>query len=571
MDAKNYRLQQLFSGTQQFVIPIYQRQYSWEQRDWQALWDDILDVYEEGGEDIHFLGSIVSKPYSAAAGGISSFVVIDGQQRLTTLTLLIAALRDTFAALDDGRVVTADKLHNLYLTNQYGDGNERYKVVPTRSDQEQYFRVIDRKALAATDPNRTDRIGPAYHFFTRQLRSTDSSGAVLDLTKLEKVILGQFEVVSITLGPDDNDYRVFESLNARGRPLSQTDLLRNYFLMRFDGDMQESVYAEYFLPMTTSLQALPPNRSDTMFQYALQRTGIYVRDKDVYFQWKRRCDKLSLPELREEIAGIAFDCENFLRIQIPALEPDERVRFQLDRLVRLGITTPTPYLLNAYRWYRGTGSTASDRDVNAAGLATILSYIESFLIRRLLCGIPTNPLNRIFLRLADQLDPSLDPVTATRVALSQPGLRWPDDVTFADNFATYPLYKDTRPNQRRLILDTLEMSYGHKEALDPSTTTIEHVMPKTLTNEWRDQLGLDADRIHARWLDTVGNLTLSGYNAEMSNKPFAEKRKWLATSKYDLNAMIAEQDHWDDNAIQERAKVLTERAIRIWVGPVQRS
>ncbi len=558
MDAKNYRLQQLFSGTQQFLIPIYQRQYSWERRDWQALWDDIIEVYDDGGEDVHFLGSIVSKPHVSSAGGISSFVVIDGQQRLTTLTLLIAALRDAFAERSEPRNTTADKLQNLYLTNQYGQGEERYKVVPTKADQDLYFSVIDRKTPQLSGQ---DNIVSAYQFFVKALNSGHLTGEPLSLSRLEQVILGRFEVVSITLGADDNDYRVFESLNARGRPLSQTDLLRNYFLMRFDGDRQSHVYNEYLLPMTQALESVPTAKSDTMFQYALQRQGIYVRDRDVYFQWKRRCDPLTLDALDATINEIQFDCENYLRIQDPSREPDERVRKRLERLQRLGIYTPTPFLLNVYRWYRSN-------HINTEGMVTILGYVESYLVRRLISGIPNNALNRIFIRLHDQIKPDSDFVAATHEALSQPGLRWPSDVDFTHGLTTYSLYKDTRPDQRRLILELLELSFGHKEPPILATATIEHIMPQTLTGAWREMLGPLADQIHARLVHTLGNLTLTGYNGELSNSPFSQKKELLAKSHFSLSVVPSQARKWDEEEIARRAGSLAHRALKIWPSPL---
>lgn len=330
--------------------------------------------------------------------------------------------------------------------------------------------------------------------------------------------------------------------------------------MRFERDRQEEVYADYFLPMTRALADTPKAESDAMFQQALQRQGVYVRDRDIYFQWKRRCDPLSISVLFATIDEIYYDCQNYLKILDPKREPSVVIRNGLQRLLRFGVLTPMPFLLNVYRWYGGTM-------IDQTGMATILQYIESFLVRRLFTGVSIGALNRIFIRLADQFNSNIDLVGGTREALSQPGLRWPSDSEFVRGLYLHNLYKDSRPEQRKMILETLETSFGHLETPSFQNATIEHILPQTLNAEWRRQLGDQAEQTHTRFVHTLGNLTLTGYNSHLSNSPFETKRQLLAQSNFALNKELATIEVWDATSIANRAQALANRALKIWVGP----
>jgi len=243
-----------------------------------------------------------------------------------------------------------------------------------------------------------------------------------------------------------------------------------------------------------------------------------VRDKDIYAGWKKRCDRLSQGELEVTLLNIKRDADNYLKIVNPDRESSQEVRYRLKSYTRLGIMTPTPFLLNAMRW-------REDGKIDDLGLCKIVDLIQSFLVRRIFSYVPTNTLNRIFIRLTEQLPDYEDLVHATHEALSQAGLRWPADSQFREHFMTYKLYQDTRPSQRSLVLRTLELHLGHKEAPSLEQLDIEHVMPQTLTEEWKADLGKDAEDLHTRWLHTIGHLTLTGYNSELSNDTFAVKRE----------------------------------------------
>lgn len=236
------------------------------------------------------------------------------------------------------------------------------------------------------------------------------------------------------------------------------------------------------------------------------------------------------------------------------------IAIHLARLNRWGGQTLYPFLLSIYRRY-------DHNELDAEGIARILQLLESFLVRRFLARVPTNQLNRLFIRLAQQLPPDLDPVAGTHSALSKSRLRWPTDVDLRAALTHFPFYTEGRYEQRRLIIETLEANYQHKEAVDLTSLTIEHIMPQTLSPEWRMALGDTAEEVHGRLTHVLGNLTLTGYNPELSNSPFEQKRQLLAQSNLEMNKEIAAEVEWTATQIEERGKQLAERVVNIWPGP----
>ena len=559
MKASETRLRVLLEGQKHFVVPLFQRPYSWQRNDWETLWNDIIETYRFQPAGGHFLGSIVSKSLTGTPEGVSPFIVIDGQQRLTTLSIAIAALRDKVGSRDRKE---RERLDDLCLINKYANNEYHYKILPTQADRAAYFAVIDGDNGHEGD-NEPTLISQAYDFFYDALENAtdEEDDEPLNLTRLERLLLDGVEVVSITLGDDDNEYRIFESLNWKGAPLSQADLLRNYFFMRIPADRQQELYENGWLPMQTMLD------SETLadfFRYQYMSTGNFVRVKDIYLKWRGDLERLNATELASKLSELADYAHFYDRLINPKAEPDNVIREQLERLNRWGGQTIYPFVL----WlYEGAGG----RGVDSTELATILRLIESYLVRRLFCGIPTAGSNRFFMELPTQIPGGKDIAGAVRHALSQPTgrRRWPDDADFKEGLLTYELYEGSRAEQRRLVLETLEQNYGHKEQADLRGLTVEHVMPQTLTNAWRNALGPDWSSIHAHLLHTLGNLTLTGYNPELSTRPFSEKRRLFRNSNLEMNKEIADDTEWGPEQIRSRAERLAARAIKIWLGPVK--
>lgn len=561
MKATGTRFCNLLQGQQHFVVPLFQRLYTWREENWRTLLDDVLEVYEEGGpEESHFVGSIVTKSLGATPTGVAPFLVIDGQQRLTTFTLLLAALRDV--AKESGDSELAEKIDKLYLTNQFARGEHRYKLLPTQANRAAYGAVIDGSdAEPVSSPSGAKDKDPtlpllAYRYFLKRLREERIGGNLIDPTRLEQVLVGGLEVVSITLEDSDNEYRIFESLNGTGEPLTQADLIRNYFFMRLPHAQHEDLYREIWMPMEESLDG----SLDLFFRHAYASSGQFVRESDVYRAWKARLDPVPAHELGEHLRRLGAEAKNYKRLLSPEDEPDPRVSRGLSRLNRWGGQTTYPFLLNVYRLYETEGGSVEE-------FAEVLVVIESFLVRRFFARVYTGQLNRLFMRLYQQLPEGVSLAEGTKAILSEPSRRWPGDEDFREAVLRLPLYTDGRPEQRRLVLETLEADYGFKERVDLSSLTIEHVMPQTLSKEWLAALGEGAEERHQRTIHTLGNLTLTGYNSELSNSSFSVKREKLAESNVQMNKEIVRESEWGFEGIEERGRRLAEKALRIWPGP----
>ena len=559
MRASETRLRALLEGQQHYVIPLFQRPYSWQRNDWDTLWNDIIETYRFNPAGGHFLGSIVSKSQPGTPEGVSPYIVIDGQQRLTTLSIVIAALRDR---VSEENPAAGERIADLCLMNKYAKDEYRYKICPTQADRPAYFALIDGNDNLA-DEEEQHPIRQAYDFFFDALgKSADEEdGELLDLARLERLLLDEVEVISITLGDDDNEYRIFESLNWKGAPLSQADLLRNYFFMRIPADQQQTLYDSVWLPMQAMLDS---KTLADFFRYQYMSSGHFVREKDIYLKWRGDLDRLEPDYLAAKMRELAGYAQYYKRLIEPDAEPNAAVRERLERLNRWGGQTMYPFVL----WlYEG----ADGKDVDSTGVSSVLRLIESYLVRRLFCGIPTAGSNRFFMELASQI-PEGNIVGAVRQALSQPTgrRRWPNDKEFKEGLLSYELYEGSRSEQRRLIIESFEQDHEHKEPTELRGLTVEHVMPQELTDEWRAVLGQDAISIHTRLLHTLGNLTLTGYNPELSNRPFSEKRRLFQDSNLAMNREIAEEAEWGPEQIRSRAERLAERAIKIWPGPVER-
>src|SRR3989304_6437858 len=261
MKASETRLQPIIEGTKQYVVPLFQRSYSWTKKEWEILWDDIIELSETGDCRSHFIGSIVTMPTISVPEGVAKYLLIDGQQRLTTIFIIFALLRDK--AKQTGQFELSEEIHNTLLVNQYKKDFDYYKFQPTQIDRDSFQRIIASDILIS--PN---QILNAYQFFERKFRQTS-----IDIQTLKKIIISNMSIVSIVLDQDDNPHLVFESLNAKGRPLTQADLIRNYFFMRIHIDKQNEVYNDYWQPMQTAL-------NDSLTEYIrhfLMRDGNIIK------------------------------------------------------------------------------------------------------------------------------------------------------------------------------------------------------------------------------------------------------------------------------------------------------
>jgi hypothetical protein len=350
-------------------------------------------------------------------------------------------------------------------------------------------------------------------------------------------------------------------LNFKGEPLNQADLVRNYVLMRFrhsiaPGGEQERVYLNYWRPME---DLLGQNHSEFLRHYAM-KDGDDIRQGGIYAAVKNHLKNMEAADKVEaEIKRMQTFARFYARFLDPSQESNAQVQKRLEHIKSLNVTTSYPLLLRLFG--ARADATLSDLD-----LEICLELVESFFIRRAVCVVPTNQLNKLFLQWAKNF-PEHNHVVWLHTAMSSGGggLRYPADAEFEEAFKNQPQYGR---GSTRFILCQLEESFEHKEPVDLTTATIEHVLPQTMTPEWEAELGADHQAIYTRYLNTIGNLTLTGYNPELGNIPFAEKKAKLENTHIELNRWILEKDQWGEIEIKDHAAELFSKAGLLWPGPI---
>ncbi|MDI9312999.1 MAG: DUF262 domain-containing protein [Limnohabitans sp.] len=536
MTAKETKLQDIIEGTKQYVIPLFQRTYSWTSKEWDVLWKDLVELCEMETPRTHFIGSIVSMQTVSVPEGVAKYLLIDGQQRITTVFILLALLRNVKA--EEKRF--ADEINELLLVNKFKNGNDFYKLMPTQVDRVSYQNLINKI------PNETEnQITSAYTFFEKKLKQVK-----LEPEKLKTIITTYFSVVSIVLDAEDNPYLVFESLNAKGRPLTQADLIRNYFFMRIHVDSQEKVYQDYWLPMQTAL-----GESLTEFiRHFLIRNGSIIKQADIYNTLK---DEVSINNAIQYLSDLKKFSVYYKKLISPECEKETELQKYFKRLNRIEVTTAYPLLLNFYNDY-------ADSKISKEEFVTLLKIIENYLIRRFVCNIPSNQLNKIFPVIYTQLFKQSDNIVEEfKTVLQSKG--YPKDNDFLRYFKETKFYGvGNKQTKTKLILETFEETFAHKERVLFDNLTIEHIMPRTLSEWWQNELGENWRETYDFFLDTIGNLTLTAYNSEFSNKEFPAKKQGYEESHLDINKYFADIPHWTKKEIEARNEFLAEEAIKIW-------
>ncbi|MFH8788883.1 GmrSD restriction endonuclease domain-containing protein [Streptomyces roseoverticillatus] len=572
MQAKETLFADLVQGrAQQFQVPLYQRTYSWSEKQLAQLWSDILEQAEllESGAtaNTHFLGSVVLAPSPQNEATFPRWLVVDGQQRLTTLSLALAAIRDHIA---DGQPDESERIDEEYLINKRKRGDDYFRLLPTQADRPQYAAHIH---SVHSERASGDRVATAYRFFRRKLVEADDPAGAQGVLRIEQAITSRLTLVAVTAERGDNVHRIFESLNNTGLKLSQADLLRNYLFMRLP-TRGEYVYETHWLPLQASLSN--DELEQLMWLQLVLDGDDRVRRQDLYAAQQQRLEREGA-----DGAGAEADIESYIKelhrrsslfrkVIHPAEETSPLVRGHLKRLHdwQAVVTYPALMLLLDRR-ARG--------ELDERETARAMSYIESFLVRRTICRVPTNNLNRIFQSVPAQLPHDVPVADGLHQLLSAENRFWPDDEELREKIRTAPFYQYGRPNQRRLVLQRLEESHEHPEPVDfgPAQLTIEHVMPQSPGEEWMRMLhedaaeGESAEELHARLQHTLGNLTLTGVNSELSNHPFDRKQGLLQGSHLEMNRRIAATERWGAREILARADELAVRAVRLWPAPLR--
>lgn len=539
MQAKETKLQDLIEGTKQYVVPLFQRTYSWTNKEWEVLWNDLVELCETENPRTHFIGSIVNMPTVSVPEGVAKYLLIDGQQRLTTIFILLILLRNK--SRENQNIRFADEINNTLLVNQYKEGIDYYKLIPTQVDRTSYQNLINEI------PNEEeDQLSSAYAYFEKKLKQVE-----LEPENIKKIITNYFSVVSIVLDLEDNPYLVFESLNAKGRPLTQSDLIRNYFFMRIHVEKQTEIYKDYWIPIQIAL-----NENLTEFiRHYLMKDGNIINKSEVYNALKSRVSTTNAIDYLSELKKYSV---YYQKLKYPEFEKDNDLEKMLRRLNRIEVTTAYPLLLNFYSNY-------ADGIINKNDFITILKTLENYLIRRFVCNIATNQLNKIFPSIYQIIQSNYfdNIVEGFKIILQSKG--YPKDNEFFIRFRDTKFYGGgDRVAKTKLILETIESSFKHKETVPFRELTVEHIMPQTLSEWWQAHLGEDWEETHDLYLHTIGNLTLTAYNSELSNDDFHTKNKTLNESHLELNKYFSELTQWTRTDIETRSEILAQKALEIW-------
>lgn len=550
----------VLEGKKQYQVPLYQRVYSWGSKQIDQLWDDIVELaatrrHEPGAS--HFIGSLVlaaSPDFTAV--GVAKLLVVDGQQRLTTLTLLLAALRDHL--IKSGDAERAEGIHAQYLANVFDKGKP-LKVLPTQADREAYKAVL----LASREAGGSDKVGSAYNRFRAKIAAADDPDDPHDLEDIENAVVHGLAVVVVTAERGDNAHRIFESLNNTGLRLNQSDLIKNYLFMRL-GDRAEDVYDAVWLPLENKLSV---DDLELLFWLDLAQRDESATQADTYAGQQKRLEKFTTSkEIESEVRRIAGLGDLLATILDPSRESDPAIRRRLEHIRAWGSTTAYPVVMTILA--RRAAGTATPGQV-----ADALRTLESYFVRRIVAGRATAGLNRSLLQAVGAVGDAEAVDVALRDFLSRGRKHFATDRQVRDAVGVVPFYWQGRAAQKKLILQWIEESYASKEPVDFAKLTIEHVLPQTLTDEVREEFaaGLrdDADIAaeHERLVHTLGNLTLTGYNSELSNQPFSDKRPELGKSALRMNQRIAEHQTWSAAEISARGTALAEQIIDLWPGP----
>jgi uncharacterized protein with ParB-like and HNH nuclease domain len=469
--------------------------------------------------------------------------LIDGQQRLTTIFILLCALRNHARQIEDKRL--SAKIDAI-LTNLHEDGMDYFKLQPTQVDRDIFHQLIqDNESNEVIENN---SILECYTFFFKKIRQLNS-----DLQQLQKIICTNLSVVSVVLSSNDDPYLVFESLNAKGRALTQADLIRNYFFMRIHVDKQDLIYTKYWQPM----QELLGDNLTEFIRHYLTKNGIDVKQSDIYFQLK---EKINQSDALSHLQDLYKFADYYSRLLNPELENNLKVRKRLIRINRLEVATVYPFLLNCYdEWMQ--------KRISENELIEIFHILENFLIRRFVCNVQTRGLNRIFALLYSQVIKDVDIDSNAFVERVKSVLQtkdYPKDAEFKERLLDVKLYGSNRSEKARLILESIEESFRHKEQISFDNLTIEHILPQTLNNWWKDHLGQDWEITYELFLHTIGNLTLTAYNGELSNSDFVTKKKEYQNSHLELNSYFQDIDTWKREDIEKRAENLSHEIVNIW-------
>jgi predicted transport protein len=554
MKAIHNPYSKVIGNAAQFVIPVFQRDYSWTEAECEQLWRDILRIADEPGDRGHFMGSVVYISTEDISSSFTQWLLIDGQQRVTTLSLLAAAMRDHiresgWTGSEDGP--TARKVENYFLRNAEEEGERSYKLRLRRHDQATLRAIVDGDEKPR---DISERVRDNYELFRDQLKDADPEAVYRGMRRLI--------VVDVTLdrGVDDPQL-IFESLNSTGMDLSQSDLIRNFILMRLDEKDQTRLYEQFWSKIEALFRGSEKTFDAFVRDYLALRTEASKQEKgdQIYFAFRREFGSIGrdLSQLEPVLNDLLRFARYHAAFSIGENGPDT-LRGPLARL-RHQVDVPATLVMRLFECHDG-GTLSTDE------FAKAIELIESYVFRRAICGEQSRSYWQIFANLAYRLNRD-HPLESLQVGLARQreAYRFPGDEEFRHALEEGNLYG------KRVSFDLLDRleNHGSKEPTDTRKYTIEHVMPQNekLDRSWREMLGDNWREVQQTWLHRLGNLTLTGYNSTYSDRSFDDKKTikgGFEESSVRLNKFVREQSQWTAAEMEKRGKELAVRSLGVW-------
>ncbi len=561
MKGEDKPLLKLMDGSEnRFIIPVYQRNYDWGASQCRQLFSDLTDIVKYDRPS-HFFGCMVRS--RSKGGRADEFLVIDGQQRMTTVCLIFLAIywnlkRGNIEA-DDSKL--AEKIFKKFLVDEYETTEKKVRLKLNKEDRAAFDYLVDEgEGGAFAESN----VVSNFNYFYNSVKNLNVK--IDDFFEAIKRLI----VIDIFLGNDDDPQLIFESLNSTGLDLTEADKIRNFVLLGLSEDKQEEYYTKYWSSIEKDCSG-KDDLDNFIRDYLTIKspTGDIPKFQDVYPAFKSFAEGKEIEPIMAEMKRHA---SLYKRIK-SARVGDASANEIMARLNYLELTITYAYLLGLLTY-------AEEHNMPQSEITEILSCIEIFVFRRLICGYPTNALLKMFATLHQQVlknkkeEDSYYDVMVYLLENRKRTVVFPKDDEFRQSFIEKPVYL-MRPKSRTYILDRLENG-NSKEKIDvinnvqKGELSVEHIMPQTLTQHWKEQLGSDYSRIHEEWLHTIANLTLTGYNVQYSNRPFLEKKEdknGFAASPLRLNKYISKFDKWTEAEMKERQTEMGKRALTVWPYP----
>jgi len=547
-----------------FAIPVYQRNYDWTLTQCKQLLHDIIETGKNDKTNAHFIGSIVyvhDDVYTAS--GLTELTIIDGQQRLTTITLIYIALYRLAKELDNQMLV--NRIHKTYLINEFAPEAEKLKLKPTENNKEALRHIL----------NSTD--GEEFKGYSKIIENFEYFRSAITSENFETVQRGLSKLIFVDIALDrqkDNPQRIFESLNSTGLELSQADLIRNYILMGLSRTNQEKIYKSYWEVIEKNAKDETLNKtrvSEFIRDYLTLKNKEIPNKGDVYVTFKANYPTTTVDELEEILSELKSLSKFYNKLVNPKNEADREIRQQLEYISRLEINVAFPFLMKVYEDY-------SNSLIDKPTFISVLSLVQSFTFRRFILGLPTNALNKIFMTLYDKIEQENYLTSIQRSLMQRSGVqRFPRNTETINALKEKDVY-NIKPKNRTYLLERIENFQNTEPVIieGNSDITIEHIFPQNPDPKWKIELGADEyNFIKENYLNTIGNLTLSGNNGKLGNKPFTDKQVMNVDGKEQgykfsrlwLNRDLKEKTKWDKEEIEIRANQIAERFLKIWEIP----